>query len=62
MRASYPLLVTAGKDAGKMWGSAFLAVVGDNVPPQLISILTDLITPGIVSRLAQKATLTGATP
>jgi hypothetical protein len=62
MRASYPLLVTAGKDAGKMWGSAFLAVVGDNVPPQLISILTDLVTPGVVSRLAQKATLTGATP
>jgi hypothetical protein len=62
MRASYPLLAQAGKDAGKMWGSAFLAVVGDNVPPQLISILTDLITPGVVSRLAQKATLTGANP
>jgi hypothetical protein len=62
MRASYPLLAQAGKDAGKMWGSAFLAVVGDSVPPQLISILTDLITPGVVSRLAQKGTLTGATP
>lgn len=62
MRAQYSLLATAGTEAGKRWGDAFLAKVGDSVPPQLISLLTDLITPAVLSRLAQRGTLTGATP
>jgi hypothetical protein len=62
MRAQYSLLQTAGADAAKMWGDAFLAKVGDRVPPALIRLLTDLITPNVVAQLAQRGTLTGATP
>jgi hypothetical protein len=62
MKASYGLLTTAGKDAGKLWGAGFLEVVGDNVPPALISLLTDLVTPAIMSKMAQSGTLTAATP
>ena len=62
MRARYSLLSTAGRDAGKMWGDGFLAVVGDHVPPGLISLLTELVTPGVMAKFAQTGTLTGATP
>lgn len=62
MKASYGLLSQAGKDAGKLWGANFLEVVGDNVPPALVKILTDLVTPGVVAALAQKGSLTGAVP
>lgn len=62
MKASYSLLATAGTEAGKQWGSAFLAKVGESVPPALISILTDLITPQVIAQLGQRGTLTGATP
>lgn len=62
MKASYGLLSTAGTEAGKQWGAAFLAKVGESVPPALISILTDLITPQVIAQLGQRGTLTGATP
>lgn len=62
MKASYGLLSQAGKDAGKLWGSNFLEVVGENVPAQLIKILVDLTTPGVMAALAQKGSLTGAVP
>jgi hypothetical protein len=62
MKASYSLLSQAGKDAGKLWGANFLEVVGENVPPALIKILVDLTTPGVIAALAQKGSLTGATP
>jgi hypothetical protein len=62
MRASYPLLQSAGRDAGKMWGSGFLETVGAAVPPALIKILVDLVTPGVMAAMAQKSTLTAATP
>jgi antitoxin component of RelBE/YafQ-DinJ toxin-antitoxin module len=62
MRASYSLLQTAGRDAGKMWGTEFLSVVGDNVPPGLIDLLTQLVTPGVMAKFAQQGTLQGTAP
>jgi hypothetical protein len=50
----------AGKDAGKQWGDGFLATVGENVPAELIGILTDLVTPGVMANLATETGLTGA--
>lgn len=41
----------AGRSAGTMWGSAFLAVVGENVPPQLVALLVTLVTPGVIERV-----------
>lgn len=55
-------LKDAGKSAGKAWGDAFTSVVGDNVPPALISILTNLVTPGVMAQMAKAQTLTGANP
>jgi hypothetical protein len=62
LRAKYPLLVAAGKEAAKQWGDAFIAVVGDKVPSALIDILTTLITPQVIARFSQQQTQTGATP
>jgi hypothetical protein len=62
MRARYSLLMTAGRDAGKEWGAGFLAVVGDSVPPGLISLLVNLVTPGVMQAFAQKGSLEGAPP
>jgi len=44
----------SGKNAGRKWGGAFLEVVGDNVPIELLNILTDLITPEVQARLASE--------
>ena len=43
----------AGRSAGAMWGNAFLAVVGENVPPQLVALLVSLVTPGVMERIAR---------
>ena len=43
---------TVGRTAGVMWGDGFLAVVGDNVPPALITLLVSLVTPGVMARVA----------
>jgi len=45
----------SGKAAGKKWGSAFLNVVGENVPSfELLQILVDLITPEVQKKLADE--------
>ncbi len=44
----------SGKNAGRKWGEAFLNVVGENVPIELLNILTDLITPEVQARLASE--------
>jgi hypothetical protein len=62
MKASYGLLSTAGRDAGKLWGASFLETVGDSVPASLISLLTDLVTPGVFAKFAQQGSLTGSAP
>jgi hypothetical protein len=59
-RANYGKLATAGRDAGKQWGDSFLAYVGDAVPPSLIKLLTDLVTPQVAAKFAQQGSLTGA--
>lgn len=60
MRASYSKLKSAGRDAGKEWGDGFVAVVGENVPPALVNLLTELVTPGVMSKFAQQGSLQGA--
>lgn len=44
---------------GQQWGNTFLTTVQNNVPAQLIGLLTDLVTPGVVARLQQQDSLTG---
>ena len=44
----------SGKNAGKKWGNAFLNVVGENVPIELLQILVDLITPEVQKKLADE--------
>lgn len=44
----------SGKNAGKTWGGAFLSVVGENVPFELLQILVDLITPEVQKKLADE--------
>lgn len=60
MRAVYTRIQTAGRDAGETWGIGFLEVVGDNVPPALVKLLTDLTTPGVMANLARAQTQMGA--
>jgi len=40
--------------AGKSWGDSFLKTVGENVPFELLLILTDLITPEVIKRVKDK--------
>lgn len=47
-------LEASGKNAGKKWGDAFLGIVGENVPIELITILTDLITPEVQKKLQEQ--------
>lgn len=49
-------LAKAGRMAGRSWGTAFLSVVGENVPEALIDMLVSLITPEIQAQQAQQAT------
>ena len=53
---------TVGRTAGTLWGDGFLAVVGDNVPPALITLLVSLVTPGVMARVAAENTRRGPTP
>lgn len=61
-RANYAKLKTAGIDAGRQWGAGFMETVGESVPPALVDLLTNLVTPGVMAKIAQQGTLTGATP
>lgn len=44
----------SGRNAGRKWGNGFLEVVGDNVPIELLDILTSLITPKVIAQLASQ--------
>ena len=46
----------SGKAAGGIWGKAFLRIVGDNVPPELVLLLVSLVTPGVMERIAKDKT------
>ena len=56
----FSALMDSGKAAGEQWGLGFLEVVGENVPAQLIDLLANLVTPGVMAQLATEDTLTGA--
>lgn len=58
--AKFDSLVAAGSEAGKQWGAGFMAAVGDNVPEPLISLLANLVTPGVMAQLNTNSGLTGA--
>lgn len=45
---------SSANNAGKVWGNAFLDVVGKNVPFELLLVLTDLITPEVVKRVKEE--------
>lgn len=55
-------LTTAATGAGKGWGNMFLQTVGGNVPQELISILTNLVTPNVLAQIQLQNSQTGATP
>lgn len=44
---------SSGGVVGAWWGEGFLATVGDNIPIQLLEIMTDKLLPLIVARLGQ---------
>lgn len=49
-----------GHAAGREWGRNFLAVVGDNVPGELIVMLTHLVTPLVAAQLRDEEARQGA--
>lgn len=53
---------TVGRTAGTLWGQGFLAVVGDNVPPALVTLLVSLVTPGVMARVAAENNRRGPVP
>lgn len=53
---------TVGRQAGTLWGQGFLAVVGDNVPTPLITLLVSLVTPGVMARVAAENNRRGPVP
>lgn len=53
---------TVGRAAGVLWGDGFLAVVGDNVPPALVTLLVSLVTPGVMERIAKDKSRSGPVP
>lgn len=53
---------TVGRTAGTLWGQGFLAVVGDNVPPALVTLLVSLVTPGVMARVAADNNRRGPVP
>lgn len=54
-------LNTAASGGGKAWGNTFLATVEQNVPPALVALLVNLVTPGVQSNIATQDSLTGPT-
>lgn len=60
IKAGFETLTTNAKEAGAVWGAGFTSVVKENVPPELVSILTALVTPEVYARLQTQATQTGA--
>lgn len=54
-------LNTAAAAGGKGWGNTFLATVEANVPPQLVALLVNLTTPGVLAAIQQNSSLTGPT-
>jgi len=51
---------SSGAVVGAWWGEGFMAVVGQNVPPGLLDLLTNLLLPRIQAAAATAASQTGA--
>lgn len=49
----------SGGVVGAWWGEGFMAVVGDNVPPGLLDMLTSKLLPLILAGIAQRNSTTG---
>lgn len=60
IKAGFDALTEHGRSAGQVWGGGFLETVREGVPPSLIGILTDLVTPEVYTRLRAQGSLTGA--
>lgn len=60
IKAGFDALTEHGRSAGRVWGGGFLETVREGVPPSLIGILTDLVTPEVYARLRAQGSLTGA--
>ena len=60
IKAGFDALTEHGRSAGRVWGGGFLETVREGVPPSLIGILTDLVTPEVYTRLRAQSSLTGA--
>lgn len=60
VKAGFAILLANGREAGAEWGRGFTAVVKENVPPELVAILTELVTPEVYARLRIQTSLTGA--
>jgi hypothetical protein len=58
MRGVFARIEQAGRDAGEVWGRGFQATVEAGVPPGLIALLTDLVTPAVAAGLARQQSLT----
>jgi hypothetical protein len=48
-------------NSGKVWGSAFLKIVQQNVPVELINILTDLVAPEVQKKMQEGKERGGST-
>lgn len=60
MTIAAALFESAGRAAGLQWGNAFTAVAEQGVAPYLIDMLVNLVTPGVMARMAQAGTAEGA--
>lgn len=60
IKATFSRIEQAGRDAGSVWGSGFLSTVSENIPPQLVDMLVNLVTPGVAAGIARNQTLQGA--
>jgi hypothetical protein len=59
VKAVHSRLTTSGKEAGERWGDGFLERVGEFVPAELVGILVDLVTPGVMANINRNGTMTG---
>ena len=61
-RANYSKLTTAGGDASRAWASGFMSNIEGNLTTPLINLLATLVTPQVMSQMAQQGTLSSAAP
>jgi hypothetical protein len=60
--ANQSLIAASGKAVGAAWGANFLTATEGAIPPQLIAILTSLVTPGVWAQIQTNQSLTTPPP